>query len=81
MNRHVVFMSAIVLFATSTPVLAEEYWVEQDPTTKQCQIVDKMPDGKTSVMVGATSYPDKAAARAAVGAGLQAGVCVKKTKD
>lgn len=77
MNRLAIVISSIVLFATTSPVLAEEYWVSQDPSTKQCKIVDTMPDGKTKVMVGATSYPNKADARAAVGAALKAGVCIK----
>ena len=36
-----------------------------DPTTKVCKIVEQMPDGKTQVMVGATSYPTKDEAKAA----------------
>ena len=43
----------------SSPVLAAEFWVSQDPTTKICKIEEKMPDGKTQVMVRATSYPTK----------------------
>ena len=80
MNRAVFLTSVLVLFAMSSPVLAAEYWVSQDPTTKRCRIVEQMPDGKTQVMVGATSYPTQAAARAAKVAAIGAGVCVKKAK-
>ena len=80
MNRVVFLTSMMVLFATSSPVLAAEYWVSQDPTTKRCRVVEQMPDGKTKVMVGATSYPTPAAARAAKNVALGAGVCVGKAK-
>jgi vancomycin permeability regulator SanA len=78
MSRVVFVTSLMVLFATSSPVLAAEFWVSQDPTTKACTIVEQMPDGKTQVMVGATSYPTKDAAKAAKQAARAAGVCVKK---
>lgn len=80
MSRVVFVTSLMVLFATSSPVLAAEFWVSQDPTTKACTIVEQMPDGKTQVMVGATSYPTKDAAKAARKAARTAGVCVKKAK-
>jgi hypothetical protein len=79
--RRVVFVTSLmVLFATSSPVLAAEFWLSQDPTTKACKIVEQMPDGKTKVMVGATSYPTKDEARAAKKVALNAGVCVKNPK-
>ena len=80
MNRIVFLTSLMVLFATSSPVLAAEFWVSQDPTTKVCKITEQMPDGKTQVMVGATSYPTKKEARAAKKVAQGAGVCTKKTK-
>jgi hypothetical protein len=80
MKRVVFVTSLMVLFATSSPVLAAEFWVSQDPTTKACKISEQMPDGKTKVMVGATSYPTKGEARAAKMVALNAGVCVKKAK-
>jgi hypothetical protein len=39
-----------------------------------------MPDGKTYVMIGATSYPTKDEAKAAMEVAVQAGQCVKKKK-
>ena len=77
MNRIMFLTSLMVLFATSSPVLAAEFWVSQDPTTKICKIEEKMPDGKTQVMVGATSYPTKKEARAAKKVAQGAGVCAK----
>ena len=80
MKRVVFVTSLMVLFATSSPVLAAEFWVSQDPTTKVCTIVEQMPDGKTQVMVGATSYPTKDEAKAAKKVARDAGVCVKKAE-
>ena len=80
MKRVVFVTSLMVLFATSSPVLAAEFWVSQDPTTKVCTIVEQMPDGKTQVMVGATSYPTKDEAKAAKKVARGAGVCVKKAE-
>ena len=80
MKRAVFVTSFMVLFATSSPVLAAEFWVSQDPTTKECKIVEQMPDGKTQVMVGATSYPTKDEAKAAKKVAKDAGVCVKKAE-
>lgn len=57
--RRVFVTSLTILFATATPVLAAEFWVSQDPQTKGCKIVETMPDGKTMVMIGTTSYPSK----------------------
>ena len=70
----------MVLFAMSSPVLAAEYWVSHDPTTKRCRVVEQMPDGKTKVTVGATSYPTQGEARTAKNVALGAGVCVGKAK-
>jgi hypothetical protein len=75
--KRVVFMTSLtVLLAASSPVFAAEFWVSQDPTTKQCTIVEQMPEGKTQVMVGATSYSTRDAAKAAKKAARDAGVCV-----
>ena len=80
MNRVVFLTSMMVLFAMASPALAEEFWVSQDPTTKLCKIVVQMPDGKTQVMVGATSYPTAKDAKRAKGVAQRAGVCVTKAK-
>jgi hypothetical protein len=39
-----------------------------------------MPDGKTYVIVGATSYPTKDEAKAAMQVAIDAGQCVQKKK-
>ena len=80
MQSRVFVMSLTIIAATATPVLAAEFWVSQDPTTKHCKIVETMPDGKTQVMIGATSYPTKEDAKAARKAAVEAGQCVKKEK-
>ena len=71
--------SSIFLIGTAGPALAE-YWVSQDPATKNCKVVEQMPDGKTQVMIGATSYPTKEEAKAAKGVALKAGQCVRKSE-
>jgi len=73
--------SMTIIIATATPVLAAEFWVSQDPATKQCKIVETMPDGKTAVMIGATSYPTKDEAKAARKVAMEAGQCIKKEKE
>jgi hypothetical protein len=40
-----------------------------------------MPDGKTAVMIGATSYPTKADAKAAKKTAKAAGQCIKQKKS
>jgi vancomycin permeability regulator SanA len=76
--RRVFVTSLTMMFATATPVLAAEYWVSQDPQTKYCETVETMPDGKTQVMIGASSYSTKAAANAAKKAAKRSGECVSK---
>jgi hypothetical protein len=70
--------SLAIIVATATPVLAAEFWVSQKPANKKCKIVGAMPDGKTYVMIGATSYPTKEEAQAAMQVAIDAGQCVKK---
>ena len=71
--------SLAIIVATATPVLAAEYWVSQKPANKKCKVVETMPDGKTYVIIGATSYPTKDA-QAAMQVAIDAGQCVKKKK-
>lgn len=78
MQRCVFVTSLILLFATASPLLAAEFWVSQDPETKKCKIRDQMPDGKTRVMIGATSYPTRDEAKAARSVAVDAGQCAKK---
>jgi vancomycin permeability regulator SanA len=72
--------SLAIIVATATPVLAVEFWVSQKPANKKCKVVETMPDGKTYVMIGATSYPTKEEAKAAMQVAIDAGTCVKKEK-
>lgn len=81
MQLRVFVLSLTIAAATATPVLAAEFWVSQDPTTKHCKIVETMPDGKTAVMIGATSYPTKEDAKAAKKVAMGAGQCIKKEKS
>jgi hypothetical protein len=81
MKLYAFVMSLTITAATATPVLAAEFWVSQDPTTKHCKIVETMPDGKTSVMIGATSYPTRDDAKAAKKVAMEAGDCIKKKKS
>jgi hypothetical protein len=74
-------VSLTIVFATTTPGVAAEFWVSQDPSTKRCKIVEGMPDGKTAVMIGATSYPTKDEAKAARKVAVEAGQCIKKEKE
>jgi hypothetical protein len=73
-------VSLLILIAGATPALAAEFWVSQDPQTKKCRIVETMPDGKTQVMIGATSYPTRDEAKAARTAARDAGQCAKKSE-
>jgi len=77
MQSRVFVMSLTLIIATATPVLAAEFWVSQNPETKVCKIVETMPDGKTQVMIGATSYPTKDDAKAARKVAVEAGQCKK----
>jgi hypothetical protein len=77
MQLPVFVTSLTIIIATTTPVLAE-FWVSQNPENKHCKIVETMPDGKTHVMIGATSYPTKDEAKAARKVAVAAGQCIKK---
>jgi hypothetical protein len=77
MKRCAFLVASIVLLAATSPALAEEWWVAQDPAAKTCKVVEEMPDGKTKVMIGATSYPTKDEAKAAKKVAQKSGVCVE----
>ena len=81
MQLRMFVISLTIIIATATPVLAAEFWVSQNPETKHCKIVETMPDGKTRVMIGATSYPTKDDAKAARKVAVEAGQCIKKDQD
>jgi hypothetical protein len=78
-----VFVTSLTIIMATTPAFAAEFWVSQDPATKHCKIVEAMPDGKTQVMIGATSYPTRDQAKAAKKVAMKAGQCKKneKTKE
>jgi hypothetical protein len=64
-RRSVLAIVAISVF--SLPALAaEEFWVVKNEATKNCEVVDKKPDGKTLMEVGKKSYKDKKAAEEAM---------------
>lgn len=44
-------LAAGLLLAVATPVLADEYYVVQDPTTKKCTIVNQKPTTTTTTIV------------------------------
>ena len=75
-----VFVTSLTIIMATTPAFAAEFWVSQDPATKHCKVVEAMPDGKTQVMIGATSYPTKDEAKAARKVAMKAGQCIKKEK-
>ena len=81
MQLRVFVLSLTIAAATATPVLAAEFWVSQDPTTKHCKIVETMPDGKTAVMIGATPTPPKRMPRQRRRLRWVPGQCIKKEKS
>ena len=44
-------IATALLLATASPVLAEEYYVIQDPTTKKCTVVSQKPTTTTTTIV------------------------------
>ena len=44
-------LAAGLLISIASPVLAEEYYVIRDETTKRCTIVDQKPTTKTTTIV------------------------------
>jgi hypothetical protein len=44
-------LAAALVLSITGPVLAEEYYVVRDETTKKCTIVDKKPTTKTTTIV------------------------------
>jgi hypothetical protein len=53
MQTYLIAVSLVVFIPA--PALAD-YYLAQDPTTKQCEIVDTEPDGITMLTVGKSSY-------------------------
>lgn len=75
MQKYLVVAALLSLFAT--PVLAAEFYVAQDPTTKKCKVVEEKPDGKSMVTIGAGAYATRDEAKAAKRAAAE---CPKKEK-
>jgi hypothetical protein len=46
------FMLAIGLAAVTAPALAAEYYIVQNPTTKECRIVTEKPEPSVGIVVG-----------------------------
>ena len=44
-------LAAALILSITGPVLAEEYYVVRDETTRKCTIVDKRPTTKTTTIV------------------------------
>lgn len=57
------YLAASLLVFAVSPALAE-FYVAQDPVTKNCGIVETKPDGKTKIMIGTSSYATKDEAKA-----------------
>lgn len=45
-------MLAIGVAVLTTPALADEYYIVQNPTTKQCRIVMEKPEPSVGVVIG-----------------------------
>ena len=73
MKKYVVVVA--ILTALTTPALAAEFYVAQNPTTQGCKIVETKPDGQTMVMIGTAPYATKEEAKAARKAAAE---CKKK---
>ena len=43
---------AVALVALTTPALADEYYIVQNPTTKVCHIVSQKPEPSVGVVIG-----------------------------
>jgi uncharacterized protein YegP (UPF0339 family) len=64
---HKSLMTAAFVFTLATPALAAgQFFVAQDPATKQCQVLNARPDGTTQKMVGSGAYKSEAEAEQAI---------------
>jgi len=46
------FMLAIGIAAFAAPALADEYYIVQNPSTKECRIVTEKPEPSVGVVIG-----------------------------
>ena len=74
--RNYIVVAAVLCLVTS-PAIAAEFYVAQDPSTKKCKIVEEKPDGNAMVMIGTEAYATKDEAKAARRAAAE---CPKKEK-
>jgi len=63
-RKYLVTAAAIVAF-TIPAFAASTYYVEQSVKTQKCYVTTKKPNGTTMTMIGTSTYPTKASARAA----------------
>jgi hypothetical protein len=63
---HKSLMTAAFVLALATPALAAQFYVAQDPATKQCQVMNRKPDGTTMRQVGSGAYKSQAEAEQAI---------------
>lgn len=60
-------LGAVVSIALLTPALADEFYVVQNPTTKDCTVTEQKPaDSKTIVMGNGHVYTSRSEAQSAV---------------
>jgi hypothetical protein len=58
--------AAFVLTVTTPALAAAQFYVAQDPATKQCQVMNQKPDGTTMRQVGSGAYKSQAEAEQAI---------------
>lgn len=63
-------LAAVVAACLATPALADEFYIVQDTTTKECTIVSEKPATETTVVVspGGAVYATETEAEEALGA-------------
>lgn len=59
-------LTAAFVLALATPAVAAQFYVAQDPATKQCQVLAQKPDGTTMRQVGSGAYKSQAEAEQAI---------------
>lgn len=59
-------VTAAFVAALATPALAAQFYVAQDPATKQCQVMNQKPDGTSMKLVGSGAYKSEAEAEQAI---------------
>ena len=70
MHRYLLAAAVAISFAAPA-FAATDYYVAQNATDKKCEVTDKLPDGKTWMEIGKTSYKTKAEAEKALDASAE----------